>query len=99
MNGQEHQNPKIYTYKDKQFDNQFQAVYWAFYDGAKSMFEVEVETGIRRENICWFVGDLRRNGKIFFVEKRRCKYKRSIISALTTNPEFKPEDNQLNLFL
>jgi hypothetical protein len=99
MKNEFHDSPRTYTYKDSQFNNQFQAVYSAFFDAPKSMLEVAVQTKIFRANICRFVRSLRKNDKIFLVEKRRCKITGQIVGAYSTNPELKPFDNQLRLEL
>lgn len=83
---------------DHDNNNQLAIVYNAFYHGPKTMYEVDVETGIERANICRYVSTLRESDRIFVVGKRRCKVSGHYAFELSTNPELKPEDNQFKLF-
>lgn len=85
--------------KDKEFETQLKKVYDAFFTSAKTMKEVDLEIGVMRESICRHCRTLRLKGKLYLVTKRQCKVTRhSSVNAYTTNPEFKPFFNQLNLF-
>jgi len=98
MKDNSHQSPRIYTYKDTQFNCQFQATYTAFYDGSKTMLEVAFELNILRANICRYVDDLKKSDRIYLVGYRLCSISKHTAGIYTTNPENKPEDNQLKMF-
>ncbi len=51
---------------------QLAIVYEAFYDSPKTMKEVDVLTGIMRENICRHCATLRKSDRIYPVGERRC---------------------------
>ena len=58
--------------KDKQFRAQLKRVYEAFKVKPMTMKEVDVYTGIMRENICRYVSQLLELGLIAISKKRRC---------------------------
>jgi ABC-type Na+ transport system ATPase subunit NatA len=70
---------------------QKQKVFKSFYSQPKTMLMVEVETGIMRSNICWFVRELRKRNNIMIVKKGVCPISKSTgVQYLTTNPELFP---------
>jgi hypothetical protein len=86
--------------KDKHFKAQLKKVFEAFFSEPKTMKEVDLETGIMRENICRFCRTLRLSGQLFAVCKRQCRVtKYPSVIAWTTNPELAPKNNQLKLFV
>lgn len=85
--------------EDKNFKTQKRRVYEALFKSPKTMKEVDKETGIMRENICWICKDLRDDDLLFPVTKRRCSITKSkYVIAWTTNPNLIPPSRQLNLF-
>ena len=80
------------------FQSQLAKVYEAFFEEPKTMKEVDAETGVMRESICRYCATLRKLEKLFPVKKRKCEITQHRAIAYTTNPELKPEDNQLRLF-
>lgn len=84
--------------KSSKCNAQLQAVYLAYLEVPKTMKEVDRETGVMRENICWYNRTLRKLGKLFAVKKRKCTVTRWIATEWSTNPKYAPENVQLNLF-
>ncbi|RXP46873.1 hypothetical protein EC396_13415 [Lutibacter sp. HS1-25] len=79
--------------------DQLKKVFNAFFDNPKTMKEVDIYTGVMRENICRYVCALRQKNKIALVGYRKCKitgkYK---VGTYTTNPDLFPRSNQLKMF-
>ena len=73
------------------------AVYLAFMKSPKTMKEVDIETGIMRESICWYCRTLRQQNKLFKVGIRKCKVTKHSAATWTTNPEINPNNIQLKL--
>lgn len=84
----------------KELHNQLARVEAAFQSGLKTMKEVNIETGIMRENICRYVRTLRQCNRIYRGKKRFCSVTKYLAYEWTTNEELKPisEPKQLNLF-
>ena len=79
--------------------DQLNIVFNAFFESPKTMKEVDIETGVMRENITWYVRFFRNQRKIVFVEYRKCKITgRNKVGTYTTNPDLFPVTNQLKLF-
>lgn len=78
-------------FKDKDFQSQMKVVFAALYKQPKTMLMVEVETGIMRSNICWFVREWRKRNCIKIVRLGVCPISKSTgVQFLTTNPELFP---------
>ena len=74
--------------KGKTFIAQKEIVYKAFYKKPSTMYEVSIQTGIIRANICRFVGDWKKSNAIQIVRKGICPIsKRDEVQILTTNPD------------
>lgn len=80
---------KIKYEEAPEFQNQFDIVCEAFFNEPVTMKEVDVLTGIMRENICRYVHFLRKQNRIFSVNKRRCAITKRLATALSTNPKYK----------
>lgn len=77
--------------KDKYYNRQMSRVFAALYKHPKTMLMVEVETGIMRSNICWYVAKWRKLNCITIVKQGICPVsKRAGVQYLTTNPELFP---------
>ena len=76
-----------------EFQNQFDIVCNAFFNEPQTMKEVDVLTGIMRENICRYVQFLRKQKSIFVVKKRKCNITKRLATALSTNPKYKDWNN------
>ncbi len=86
--------------QDTKFQPQMKIVFEAFQEQPKTMRMVEVETGIIRSNITWYVDEWRKENRIFEVRKGICPItKFSNVGFFTTNPDLIPKSNQLNLSL
>lgn len=84
--------------QDKHFSIQLETIYNAFTVKPMTMKEVDVYTGIMRENVCRHVDTLHNQGRIAVIRKRKCSITGWIANEYTTNPSLFPIDNQLNLF-
>lgn len=96
-------SPKVFLEgrrgKSNQFQSELRRVYNAFHGKPKTMKEVDKETGIMRESICWYCKELRRTDRLFPVGKRMCTVtKHSNVIEWTSNPNLIPSSDQLNLF-
>lgn len=88
-------SPKVFSHKgqgkDKYYNRQMSRVFAALYRQPKTMLMVEVETGIMRSNICWYVAKWRKLNCITIVKLGICPIsKRADVQYLTTNPELFP---------
>lgn len=86
--------------KGNEFRAQNQIVYQSFKEHPKTMFDVSLETGILRANICRYVADMEDKGLIQLLYKTMDEHTRSTAGYYTTDKElFHPVDNQqLKLF-
>lgn len=81
------------------FNNQLTDVYNALKIKPMTMKEIDVFTGIMRENICRHVDTLLKPGRIAIVRKRKCKITgHPFVNEYTANPDLFPKSNQLKLF-
>ena len=79
-------------------NDQMKSVFDAFFEYPKTMKEVDIETNIMRENICWYVKYFRIRTKIALVGYRKCKITGREVGIYSTNPDFFLKSNQLELF-
>jgi hypothetical protein len=64
-----------------------------------TMKEVDLATGVMRESVCRHVDTLRKSDKLFKVGIKTCTVTGyPYVSTWSTNPKFKPRENQLKLF-
>jgi hypothetical protein len=84
--------------KDK-YKVQLKKVFDSFYKQPKTMKEVDIETNVMRENICWYCRTLRKSNKLYAVGKRMCKVTKHLDIQCTKNPELIPTSNQIKLSL
>jgi hypothetical protein len=78
---------------------QKQIVLRAFSAEPKTMKMVEVETGIQRTNFTSLLGNMFKQGAIYKPYFAKCKItSTSGVGYYTTNENYKPKSNQLNLF-
>ena len=78
---------------------QKQIVLKAFSNKLKTMKMVEVETGIQRTNFTSLIGNMFKQGAIYKPYFAKCKItSRNGVGYYTTNKNYKPKSNQLNLF-
>jgi hypothetical protein len=80
-------------------DSQKVAVLNAFANEPKTMKMVEVETGIQRTNFTALLNSMFSNDAIYKPYFAKCKISgRNGVGFYTTNENYKPKSNQLNLF-
>ncbi len=85
--------------KDTKSLAQLQKIRQAFFDKPKTMKEVDKETGVMRESICWYCRTLRLQNTLFPVKKRRCEVTGCpSVWTWTTDPGKAPNSTRLNLF-
>lgn len=85
--------------KDKQFKAQLQRVYLALKESPMTMKEVDIYTGVMRENICRYIDTLFEQGKIAILRKRKCTVTGyPYVNEYTADPDLFPKSNQLKMF-
>lgn len=77
---------------------QKQIVLEAFAEKPKTMKMVQIETGIERTNFTSLLNSMFTNGTIYRPYYGKCPFGRNGVGFYTTNPKYKPSNNQLNLF-
>jgi hypothetical protein len=77
---------------------QLAIVYEAFYDSPKTMKEVDILTGIMRENICRHCATLRQTDRIYPVGERECNITGHTAIIWTTDPSKIPPTTQYSIF-
>ena len=82
-------------HKDKHFQAQMKKVFAALYKQPKTMLMLEVETGIMRSNICWYVREWRQENSIKIVKKGICPISKHRAGFYTTDPSFFPNPSKL----
>lgn len=92
-------NPLQDQDKDNRFLSQLQKVYNSFFQSPKTMKEADFDCGVMRESICRYCATLRKEGRLFEIEKRDCKITGHRATVFTSNPELVPPSNQLQLDL
>lgn len=97
MENNQKNNPFLHKREGKSV-YQLKVVFEAFYSGSKTMKEVDRETGIMRENICWYCRKLRCNGQLYAIGKKVCSITRHTATIYTTNPDLVTTDAQLKFF-
>ena len=86
--------------QESESETQKNAILKAFSMTPKTMLMVEMELGIRRTNFTSLLNRMEKQGTIFKVKTSRCPVsKRNGVGFYTTNENYKPVSNQLNLFL
>lgn len=73
--------------KVRHFRVQMEQVYNAFRRKPSTMLMVATETGILRANICWYVAEWQRQGKIQLANKGICSISKHRAGYYSTNPE------------
>ena len=92
-----HSQGEKVTVKEKGLQKQI--VLRAFAKEPKTMKMVQVETGIERTNFTALLNSMYTNGAIYKPYFGKCPIsKRNGVGFYTTNEDFKPMSNQLNLF-
>jgi len=79
-------NPHKGWAKDKAFKAQMDIVFESFAKQPKTMLMADVETGIRRANICRYVAHLEEHGQIQLIRKGNCHVSNHRAGFYTTDP-------------
>ncbi|WP_035669443.1 hypothetical protein [Flavobacterium sp. 83] len=87
------------NYTGKNETDQLRKVFNAFFENPMTMKEVDVYTGIMRENICRYVMTFRNENRIELIGYRKCSITgHNKVGIYTTNPDLFPKSNQLKMF-
>ncbi|MCT3777163.1 hypothetical protein HZQ64_09090 [Elizabethkingia anophelis] len=86
-------------YKDTGFESQFKTIFHYLQHHIATASMIAEATGIPQKNICRYKRDLEKAGRLWEIEKRKCKVTGFEAWYLTTNPDYSPKSNQLSLFL
>ena len=85
--------------EDTRFKAQLQRVLEALRQKPMTMKEVDVYTGVMRENICRYIDTLTEQNRIAILQKRKCSITgRNKVNEYTANPLLFPKSNQLKMF-
>lgn len=76
--------------KDKHFEAQMKRVFAAFKRRPSTMLMVSIETGILRANICRYVAEWQKQGRIHLLKQGLCKVSKHRAGYYTTDPELFP---------
>lgn len=76
--------------KDTNFQAQKKLVFDSFKEMPKTMLMVSIETGILRANICRYVAEWQKKGRIKLLGNGHCKVSKHLAGYYTTNPELFP---------
>jgi hypothetical protein len=83
-------------YKSKHFVAQMETVFAAFQRRPATMLMISIETGILRANICRYVSEWQRQGKIKLLKQGLCKISKHRAGYYTTDTNiFSPTKNVL----
>ena len=84
--------------KDTDFKSQLKCFFQYLQDHIATASMVSIETGIPHKNICRYKRRLQLTNRLWEIEKKLCKQTGFRAWYLSTNPEIKPETNQLTIF-
>ena len=84
--------------KFKQFQNQKKTIFEYLKSNTATASMVTEFTGIPQKSICRYKRDLEKQGLLYEVIKKHCKFTGFRAWYLTTNPELFPKSNQLKMF-
>ncbi len=73
--------------KDTNFQAQKKLVFDSFKEMPKTMLMVSIETEILRANICRYVAEWKRQGRIQLLKNGHCRVSKHLAGYYTTNPE------------
>lgn len=79
--------------------NQLKTVLAVLKQKPMTMKEIDLSTGIMRENVCRYIDMLLDTGEIALIRKRKCSVTGyPFVNEYTGNKELFPKSNQLKLF-
>ncbi|WP_250255691.1 hypothetical protein [Chryseobacterium sp. Marseille-Q3244] len=98
----EFNNPKVFLYQKSNqhlfFENQLKIIFQYLQNNVATASMVARETGVPQKNICRYKRYLEKAGKLWEVEKKKCKETGAKAWYLTTNPKYLSKFEQLSLF-
>lgn len=84
--------------QDTHFQNQLKTIFQYLQNHIATASMITEATGVSQKNICRYKRDLEKAGKLYEVEKKKCKATGFKAWYITTNPDYSPKSNQLILF-
>ena len=84
--------------KDTYFKTQLKTIFEYLQEHIATASMVSDATGVPQKNICRYKRDLEKEGRLWEIEKKKCKKTGFKAWYLTTNPKNAPFSNQLHLF-
>jgi len=72
------------------FNSQYQIVYNCFAEYPKTMRMAERDTGVRQNNITWYVNTMKRNGQIKLIKNDKCHVTNRKADFYQTNASIAP---------
>ena len=95
-----HKNtPNLRQVQDTKFTIQLLKIYNALKVKPMTMKELDIYTGIMRENVCRHIDILLQQGRIAVIRKRRCTVTGyPYVNEYTGDPDLFPQSRQLKLF-
>ncbi|MDA7803451.1 hypothetical protein N8987_02590 [Crocinitomix sp.] len=99
MKDNKHQSPLFSDNKDKAYKTQLQTIFHYLLENVATASMIAESTGIPHKNITRYKRDLEISCRLWETEKRFCQLTGHKAWYLTTNPEHRPENNQLKMFL
>lgn len=91
-------SPFNHHQKDKDKPSQLETIFHYLSNKIATASMTAHDTGIKQKNICRYKKDLERLNRLWEVEKGVCKLTGRKAWYITTNTDFKRNDNQLKLF-
>ena len=88
------------TQRKDTYSDQFRKCQVAFYAKPSTMMEVARQVGCDRANVCWYLRDLRRAGRVWLIRKGTCPITRwDGVGFWSTNEKYaEGQPKQLELF-
>lgn len=83
--------------KDSSHLNQLQTIFQFLVENVATASMVAGATGIYQKNICRYKRDLQKSGRLWELEKKKCKKTGFKAWYLSCNPDKAPQSNQLIL--
>lgn len=90
------QSPK--PAKRERWIAQRKRVYASLFRSPKTRLQVANYESVPIQNVCRYVGDMRKEGLVWVVKKDTCPISEMKAEFLTTNPALMPGKGQLNMF-
>jgi len=84
--------------KNKLFQTQLKTIFEYLKNNTATASMVAEATGVPQKSICRYKRDLEKQGLLFEVVKKHCKFTGFRAWYLTTNSELFPKSNQLKMF-